>query len=100
MPLLSTLDDSREKEKGKVATKDKYTKFFDLLDEVKERHLMTRVLNQNDEMEDEKDSLVEEVVRLVVPSLQRFMTKNREKEFSKSECPAQRNMGIALIVIL
>ena len=47
-----------------------------------ERHRMARVLEEDEEG---RDTVVEEVVKLVVPSLQRFTQKNREKEFSKSE---------------
>jgi len=49
---------------------------------VAERHRMARVLEEDEEG---RDTVVEEVVKLVVPSLQRFTQKNREKEFSKSE---------------
>jgi exocyst complex protein 7 len=84
MPLLQTLadDPSAKSSGGKAATKEKFTKFFDLLDEVAERHRMARVLEEDEEG---RDTVVEEVVKLVVPSLQRFTQKNREKEFSKSE---------------
>ena len=34
--------------------------------------------------EEWRKTVVDEVVRLVVPSLQQFTTKNKEKEFSKS----------------
>lgn len=96
MPLLSSLDDQPRAQDnlklggGKIGTKDKYTRFYDLLEEIKERHLLHRVLRshsggEQDELEEEREALVEEVVRLVVPSLQRFMTKNRDKDFSKSE---------------
>lgn len=66
---------------NKAATKEKFTRFFDLLDEVAERHRLARML---DDDEDGRDTLAEEVVKLIVPSLQRFTQKNREKEFSKS----------------
>ena len=35
-------------------------------------------------MEEWRKTVVDEVVRLVVPNLQQFTTKNREKELSKS----------------
>jgi exocyst complex protein 7 len=84
MPLLQTLanDPSAKSSGGKTATKGKFTKFFDLLDEVAERHQMARVMEEDLEG---KDTVVEEIVKLVVPSLQQFTQKNREKEFSKSE---------------
>ena len=86
MPLLQTLadDPNAKSSSGKAQTKEKFTRFFDLLDEVVERHRMAKVL---DEDEEGRDTVVEEVVKLVVPSLQRFTQKNREKEFSKSEFP-------------
>jgi exocyst complex protein 7 len=85
MPLLQTLaDDPKDKSSsGKSATKEKFTKFFDLF-EVAERHRMARVL---DEDEEGWDTVIEEVVKLVIPSLQKFTQKNKEKEFSKSEIP-------------
>ena len=84
MPLLQTLadDPSAKSSGGKAATKEKFTKFFDLLDEVAERHRMARVMEEDLEG---KDTVVEEIVKLAEPSLQRFTQKNREKEFSKSE---------------
>jgi hypothetical protein len=96
MPLLQTLSDETGGGAGgggggiggiggggaKAATKERFTKFFDLFEEVAERHRMARVLE--DDIEG-KDTIVEEVVKLVVPTLQRFTQKNREKEFSKSE---------------
>lgn len=84
MPMLQTLaeDPSNKASTGKAATKEKFTRFFDLLEEVAERHRMAKVL---DEDEEGRDTVVEEAVKLVVPSLQRFTQRNREKEFSKSE---------------
>lgn len=89
-PLMQALSEDREKEKvgssaWKAATKEKFTRFYDLLEEVGERHRMARVL---EEEEEGKRALAEEAVKLVVPSLQRFIQKQRDKEFSKSEpCP-------------
>ena len=54
-----------------------------MLDEAKERHALIRVLD--DDVEARRE-LADEVVRLVVPSLQRFMQRTKEKEFSKSAC--------------
>lgn len=84
MPLMQALadDPNNKSSSGKAATKEKFTRFFDLLEEVAERHRMAKVLEDDEEG---KDTVVEEVVKLVVPSLQRFTQKNREKEFSKSE---------------
>ncbi|KAI0777804.1 Cullin repeat-like-containing domain protein [Trametes elegans] len=78
-PLLQTLID--EKDKGKSATKEKFTRFFDLLDEVTERHAMARVLQDDP---DGRATVADEAVKLVVPSLQRFIQRNLGKEFSKN----------------
>ena len=63
-PLLQTLID--EKDKGKSATKEKFTRFFDLLDEVTERHAMARVLQDDP---DGRATVADEAVKLVGPSL-------------------------------
>ena len=70
MPLLGVLADepSGSKSGGKAATKEKFTKFFDLLEEVAERHRIARVLEDDEEG---KETVADEVVRLVVPSLRR-----------------------------
>jgi len=80
-PLMQALtDDPKEKSAGK-ATKERFTRFFDLLEEVMERHKMARVLE--DDLEG-REVIAEEVVKLVVPSLQRFTQRHRDKEFSKN----------------
>ena len=84
---MQALSEDREKEKvgssaWKAATKEKFTRFYDLLEEVGERHRVARVL---EEEEEGKKAIAEEAVKLVVPSLQRFIQKQRDKEFSKSE---------------
>jgi exocyst complex protein 7 len=82
-PLLQALADDKDKSGGgKAAAKEKFTRFFDLLEETRERHQLARVLEDDD---DQREMLEDEVVKLVVPSLQRFTQKMREKEFSKSE---------------
>jgi exocyst complex protein 7 len=60
-------------------------KFFDLVEEVKERHRFARVMAEEEE-EDGRKRMEDEVVKLVVPALRSFIQKHREKEFSKSEC--------------
>lgn len=72
---------------GKAATKERFTRFFELLDELVERHRGARVLPED---EPGRDAVADEAVKLVVPSLQRFIQKNREKEFSKSEHPPKQ----------
>jgi exocyst complex protein 7 len=78
--LLGCLtDDAKDKRAG---IKDKFARFFEALEEVAERHRYARVLADDEEG---KDKLQEEVVRLVIPALQRFTQKHRDKEFSKSK---------------
>jgi hypothetical protein len=83
--MQALADDARDKTSGsgwKAAAKEKFTRFYDLLEEVGERHRLAKVLEEDSE---ERNAVGEEVVKLVVPSLQRFMQKQKEKEFSKSE---------------
>ncbi|KAG1726007.1 Cullin repeat-like-containing domain protein [Suillus paluster] len=84
-PLMQALaDDARDKTSGsgwKAAAKEKFTRFYDLFEEVGERHRMAKVLEEDSE---ERSAAGEEVIKLVVPSLQRFMQKQKEKEFSKN----------------
>ena len=84
-PLLQTLADERggSGSGGKSAAKERFTRFFDLLDEVAERHVAARVLADDPEG---RATVADETVKLVVPSLQRFIQRNIGKEFSKSEC--------------
>ena len=76
------VQEDKDKSKSKSATKEKFTHFFDLLEEVAERHRMAHVLQDD---KDGRETVSEEVVKLVVPSLQRFTQRNTGKEFSKSE---------------
>ena len=82
-PLMQALADD-PKEKGKTAAKEKFTRFFDLLEEVLERHKYARVLEDDPTA---RESIGEDVIKLVVPALQKFTNKQREKEFSKSASP-------------
>jgi Exo70 exocyst complex subunit. len=79
--MQALTDDPKEKP-GKAVTKEKFTRFFDLLEEVMERHKVAKVLEDDEEG---RETIADEVIRLVVPSLQRFTQKHRDKEFSKSE---------------
>ena len=81
-PLLTALSDDKEKSKSSV--KDKFTRFFDLLDELVERHALAAVLPDQSE-EDERETVCQEVLLLVVPLFQKFMQKNPGKDFSRSE---------------
>jgi exocyst complex protein 7 len=79
-PLLQALTDDPKgggvMGTGRSSTKDKLTKFYDLLEEVAERHRMARVLEDD---VDQREQIEDEVVRLILPSLQRFMQKNKDK---------------------
>ncbi|EDR01302.1 exo70-like exocyst complex subunit [Laccaria bicolor S238N-H82] len=80
-PLMQALADDPRDKSSKGAAKEKFTRFFDLLDEVVERHRLAKVL------EDEpagRETLGEEVIRLVVPALQRFTQRQKDKDFSKN----------------
>ncbi|QRW05322.1 exocyst complex protein exo70 [Ceratobasidium sp. AG-Ba] len=77
--LLGCLtDDIKDKKAG---IKDKFGRFFEALEEIAERHRYARVLADDPEG---KEKLQDEVVRLVIPALQRFTQKHRDKEFSKN----------------
>ncbi|KAI0731802.1 Cullin repeat-like-containing domain protein [Fomitopsis betulina] len=78
-PMLQTLTDDGNKSKS--AIKEKFTRFFDLFDETTERHQLARVLHDDDGA---RMQVSEEAVKLVVPSLQKFIQKNLGKEFSKN----------------
>ncbi|KAI9460716.1 exocyst complex component exo70 subunit [Russula earlei] len=91
-PLVQALAEDKDKSGGgKTAAKEKFTRFFDLLEETKERHQLARVL---DDDEEQRQMLEDEVVKLVVPSLRRFTQKMREKEFSKSTSRARSVLTI------
>ena len=81
-PLLQVLGDGpgSGSGSGKQSVKDKFTRFYDMLDETVERHRLVRVLPEDARG---REALAEEAAKLVVPSLQRFIQKN--KDFSKSE---------------
>jgi exocyst complex protein 7 len=87
-PLMQALADDGAK---KAAMKDKFTRFYDLLEEVAERHRVTKVLEDDEES---REQVCEEVVKLVIPSLQRFTQKGREKEFSKSKSLTQQEQCV------
>ena len=81
-PLLTAL--AEDKDKGKSSVKEKFTRFFDLLDELVERHAVAEVLPDESE-EDERETVCQEVVLLVVPLFQKFVQKNPGKDFSRSK---------------
>ncbi|KAG7097952.1 hypothetical protein E1B28_005263 [Marasmius oreades] len=75
--MQALTDDPKEKRSG---TKEKFTRFYDLLEEVLDRHKMARVLEDDPE---EREAIGNDVLKFVIPSLKAFTQKHREKEFSK-----------------
>ncbi|TEB24086.1 hypothetical protein FA13DRAFT_1797469 [Coprinellus micaceus] len=59
---------------AKGGAKDKFIRFYDVFDEVVERHRIGKVLSEEG-LENERHVVEEEVVSLVVPSLRRFIGK-------------------------
>ncbi|KAF7307897.1 hypothetical protein MKEN_01150400 [Mycena kentingensis (nom. inval.)] len=81
-PLLASFtDDATAKGSKSTAVKEKFTRFYDLLEEVLERHKVARILEDDAE---EREAIGEDVVKLVVPNLRSFMAKNQSKDFSKN----------------
>ncbi|KAJ3748105.1 Cullin repeat-like-containing domain protein, partial [Lentinula detonsa] len=80
-PLMQSLSDD-PKEKGKAATKEKFTRFYDLLEEVLERHRLAKVLEDDAES---REAIGNDVIKFLIPSLKAFTQKQKEKEFSKSK---------------
>ncbi|KAJ3794696.1 Cullin repeat-like-containing domain protein [Lentinula aff. detonsa] len=79
-PLMQSLSDD-PKEKGKAATKEKFTRFYDLLEEVLERHRLAKVLEDDAES---REAIGNDVIKFLIPSLKAFTQKQKEKEFSKN----------------
>ena len=82
-PLLAVLAEDKDKNKSSVV-KEKFTRFFDLLDELVERHAIAAVLPDDSEGE-ERETICQEVVLLVVPLFRGFIQRNPGKDFSRSE---------------
>ncbi|KAJ3514001.1 hypothetical protein NLJ89_g2626 [Agrocybe chaxingu] len=80
-PLMQAITDDPKDKSNKAAAKEKFTRFFDLLDEVVERHKLAKVLDEDPKG---RADISEEIVMLVVPSFQRFTQKQKDKEFSKN----------------
>lgn len=84
--MQALTDDPKEKV-NKAATKEKFTRFYDLLEEVVERHKVAQLMEDDPEG---REAIGDDIIKLLVPSLARFTQKHREKEFSKSKHPAPR----------
>jgi len=78
-PLMQVLTEHPKDEMNRAVVKDKFTKFFVLLDEVVERHRLAKVLEDDPKARKE---IEDETVMLVVPLFRLFMQKH--KEFSRS----------------
>ena len=80
-PLMQAISEDPRDKSNRSAAKEKFTRFFDLLDEVIERHKLVTVLEDDAEG---RNAMRDEVVMVVVPSFQKFTQKQKDKEFSKS----------------
>ena len=80
--------------RSKTQLKEKWMRYWEVLDELVERHRFARVLLDDDEG---RGLLADEAVRLVIPSLERFVTRNRDKDFTKSMFPASFLLSSVLI---
>ncbi|KAF8816737.1 exocyst complex component, exo70 subunit [Phlegmacium glaucopus] len=80
-PLMQALSEDPRDKSNRAAAKEKFTRFFDLLDEVVERHKLVVVLEDD---VDGRDAIRDEVVMVVIPSFQKFTQKQKDKEFSKN----------------
>lgn len=80
-PLMQVFTENPKDELSKAAAKEKFTKFFSLLDEVVERHRLVKVLDDDPRARRE---IEDETVMLVVPAFRLFTHKQIDKEFSKS----------------
>ncbi|KAF5390828.1 hypothetical protein D9757_004554 [Collybiopsis confluens] len=92
-PLMQALSDDPAKEKSsvggfgggaKAATKEKFTRFYDLLEEVIERHKVAGGVLQDDIDREGREQIGNDVIKFLIPSLKAFTAKQKEKEFSKN----------------
>ncbi|KIY52298.1 hypothetical protein FISHEDRAFT_69988 [Fistulina hepatica ATCC 64428] len=65
-PLMQVLSDDPKDKSGKTATKEKFIRFFDLFEEVLERHKMARVLEDDPAG---REALGEEVIKLILKNV-------------------------------
>lgn len=96
-PLMQAITDDPKDKSNKAAAKEKFTRFFDIFDEVVERHKFAQVLDEDSKG---RADIGEEIVMLVVPSLQRFVQKQKEKEFSKSVSPFLFTRPLFLLMVM
>ncbi|KAM6492030.1 exocyst complex component, exo70 subunit [Amanita muscaria] len=81
-PLMQALSD--DPKEGRTAGKERFTRFYDLLEEVLERHRVVRVLDTDELSEVGREALAEEVCKLVGPAFRRFVQRMKDREFSKN----------------
>ncbi|KAG8960854.1 hypothetical protein FRC00_014009 [Tulasnella sp. 408] len=79
--LLQPLGDTGKDKSSKSNPKEKLATFYEALEAVAERHRFARVLGDD---QNGREGIADDVVRLVVPALQRFVQKYKDKEFSKN----------------
>ncbi|KAG8956329.1 hypothetical protein FRC04_004409 [Tulasnella sp. 424] len=79
--LLQPLGDTGKDKSSKTNPKEKIATFYDALEAVAERHRFARVLGDD---QNGREGIADDVVRLVIPALQRFIQKYKDKEFSKN----------------
>lgn len=70
---------------GRTAGKERFTRFYDLLDEVLASHRVVRVLDTDELSELGREAIAEEACKLVVPAFRRFVQRMKDREFSKSK---------------
>jgi len=80
-PLMQAITEDPRDKSNRGAAKEKFTRFFDLLDEVVERHKLVTVLEEDI---GGRDEIRDEIVMVVIPSFQKFTQKQKDKEFSKN----------------
>ncbi|KAF8325711.1 Cullin repeat-like-containing domain protein [Amanita rubescens] len=81
-PLMQALSD--DPKEGRTAGKERFTRFYDLLEEVLERHRVVRVLDMDELSELGREGIAEEACKLVVPAFRRFVQRMKDREFSKN----------------
>jgi exocyst complex protein 7 len=75
---------------SKSLLKERWMRYWEVLEEIVERHRFARIMGDDEEG---RGLLADEAVKMVIPQLERFMAKNREKDFTKNvgkcECLSQ-----------
>jgi hypothetical protein len=78
---------------GKTSLKDKWRVFFEALDELVDRHRVARVMGDDEEG---RELLCDEAVRILVPTMERFVGKGKEKEGGRvQKCECLRRVSVS-----